>query len=247
MMNCIVNFKVNIFPTPYELAEKLADEMVKMVGDLEKNMKPISIALSGGSTPELLYSVLGDHFSTSVRWEKIHFFWGDERCVPPDNSDSNYTMAKRSLLGRINIPDTNIHRIRGENDPFEEACRYSLEISENTRKRDGLPVFDLVILGLGEDGHTASIFPSDANLMHSEKICDVTSHPVSKQKRITLTGRIINNADMVAFLVTGRNKAEIVEKIINKSSTAQNFPAFSIVPVYGKVQWFLDKEAGSLL
>jgi len=246
-MNFIVNYNVKIFPTPYELAEKFADEMVIMAADLEKAGKPFTIALSGGSTPELLYSVLGDHFSKSVRWENIHFFWGDERCVSPDNPESNYGMAKRSLLGRIDIPETNIHRIKGENDPDAEAARYSLEISENIRYRDGLPSFDLVILGLGEDGHTASIFPSDAMLMHSGKICEVAAHPVSWQKRITLTGRIINNADTVAFLATGRKKAEIVEKVINKRSSAQNFPAFGIVPVYGELLWFLDKEAGALL
>jgi 6-phosphogluconolactonase len=247
MMNSTVNFSIRIFPTPYELAEKCAEELVKMVAEAEHYNTPFCVALSGGSTPELLYSVLGDHFSKSVRWENIHFFWGDERCVLPDNPESNYGMARRTLLGKIIIPSSNIHRIRGEKDPYEEASRYSLEISEHIRKRDGLPVFDLVILGLGEDGHTASIFPSDSRLMHSERICEVASHPVSLQKRISLTGRIINNADRVTFLVTGRNKAEVVEKILNKSSSAQNFPAFSIVPVYGKLLWFLDKEAGSLL
>jgi len=185
-----------------------------MAAESEKVTTPFCIALSGGSTPELLYSVLGDHFSKSVNWENIHFFWGDERCVPAGSHESNFGMTHRSLLGKINIPASNIHRIRGEDDPAMEASRYAGEISDYTRKRDGLPVFDLIILGLGEDGHTASIFPSEANLMESEKICEVASHPVSMQKRITLTGRIINNADKVTFLVTGRKKAVIVEKII---------------------------------
>jgi 6-phosphogluconolactonase len=238
---------VRIFPTPYRLAEKFAEEMVQMAAESEKVTTPFCIALSGGSTPELLYSVLGDHFSKSVNWENIHFFWGDERCVPAGSHESNFGMTHRSLLGKINIPASNIHRIRGEDDPAMEASRYAGEISDYTRKRDGLPVFDLIILGLGEDGHTASIFPSEAKLMESEKICEVASHPVSMQKRITLTGRIINNADKVTFLVTGRKKAVIVEKIINKSSSAQNFPASGIVPSYGELLWFLDEDAASLL
>jgi 6-phosphogluconolactonase len=156
-------------------------------------------------------------------------------------------MARRSLLGKINIPASNIHRIRGESDPAEEASRYSLEIIEYTRQRDLLPVFDLIILGLGEDGHTASIFPSNMDLIDSFRICELASHPVTGQKRITLTGRLINNAEKVTFLTTGKKKAGIVEKILNKSYAAQNFPASMIVPVYGELEWFLDKDAASLL
>jgi 6-phosphogluconolactonase len=241
-----VDRSVRIFSTPYELAEKFAEEMVSMIAGTEKNNSLITIALSGGSTPELLYSVIGDHFSKSVNWQNVHFFWGDERCVPPDNPESNFGMTERSLFRKINIPSDNIHRIRGESDPAEEVSRYSLEIEEYSRKRDGLPVFDLVILGLGEDGHTASIFPSDIALMESESYCEVAYHPSGMQRRITLTGRIINNADRVTFLVTGRKKAEIVEKILNKRSSGQNLPASLIVPVYGELTWLLDKEAASL-
>jgi 6-phosphogluconolactonase len=238
---------VKIFPTPFELAEKLAEELVKMVAESEKTGTDFCIALSGGSTPELFYSVLGDHFSKSVRWENVHFFWGDERCVAPDSYESNYGMARWSLFEKITIPESNIHRIKGEHDPAGEASLYSLEIEKFTRKRDGLPAFDLIILGLGEDGHTASIFPSTLQLMDSKKICAVVSHPVSGQRRITLTGRIINNADKVTFLVTGRKKADIVDKILNKDPAALNFPAAMVVPIYGELFWFLDKEAASLL
>jgi 6-phosphogluconolactonase len=238
---------VRIFATPYELSEKFAEEIVKMIAESGKDNSPFTIALSGGSTPELLYSVIGDHFSNSVNWKNVHFFWGDERSVPPDNPESNFGMTSRSLFGKIRIPSNNIHRIRGESDPDKEVLRYSIEIEEYCRKRDGLPVFDLIILGLGEDGHTASIFPSNIKLMESVRICAVASHPVTMQKRITLTGRIINNADKVTFLITGKKKAEIVEKILNKGSYAENYPASLIVPVYGELIWFLDNEAASLL
>lgn len=134
---------LKIFSTPYKLAVNFADELVKMVIESEKVRTPFCIALSGGSTPELLYSVLGDHFSKSMKWENLHFFWGDERCVPPDSQESNFGMTHRSLFGKITIPASNIHRIRGEDDPAREASRYAREISECTRKRDCMPVFDL--------------------------------------------------------------------------------------------------------
>ena len=241
-----MSHSVRVFQTPDEMAQNFATILIKDLDRVEPDHF-YTIALSGGSTPELFYSVIGDHFSKSVKWENVHFFWGDERCVPPDSRESNYGMTRRSLFGKINIPESNIHRIRGEFNPAEEASRYALEIEKYTRKRDGLPLFDLIILGLGEDGHTASLFPSTPQLLDSEKICDVTSHPVSMQKRITLTGRILNNACRVAFLVTGGTKAEIVEKILNKSSSAQNFPASMIVPLYGELTWLLDKEAASFL
>ena len=238
---------VKIFATPYELAEKFADGLISMIIESAKEKKFFSVALPGGSTPELLFSLLGDHFSKSVPWEFVHFFWGDERCVSPDSPESNYGMTRRKLLEKINIPSSNIHRIRGEDDPEKEASRYSEEISDYTGKRNGLPLFNLVILGLGEDGHTASIFPENKELLNSDKICEVAVHPLTLQKRITLTGRVINNADSVNFLVTGAKKADIVEKIIKKNPIALNFPASFIVPVYGELRWLIDKEAGRLL
>jgi 6-phosphogluconolactonase len=239
---------IRIFNTPFELAGKFAEELVRMTAESANVSFPFTIALSGGSTPELLYSVIGDHFSKAVNWNNVHFFWGDERCVAPGDRDSNFGMAAKSLFSKINIPSENIHRIHGEEaDPFDEAARYSDEISEFTRKRNGLPAFDLIILGLGEDGHTASIFPSNILLMESDKVCDVVTHPLSGQKRITLTGRIINNAAVVTFLVTGLKKSDIVEKILNKGSASQNFPASMIVPAYGELIWFIDKEAAAFL
>jgi len=238
---------IKVFPSSYKLAEKFAEEMIHMIKESAKNMKSLTIALSGGSTPELIFTLLGENYAESVPWQFVHFFWGDERCVSPDNTESNYGMTKRALLSRINILSSNIHRIKGEDDPQKEARRYSEEISLFTRKRDGIPVFDLVLLGLGEDGHTASIFPGHPELLDSDKICEVAIHPETLQKRITLTGKVINNAEAVTFLVTGKKKEKIIERIFKNDISALNYPATYIVPVYGRLSWFIDKEAGMSL
>jgi 6-phosphogluconolactonase len=128
-----------------------------------------------------------------------------------------------------------------------EAARYSEEISGFTISRHGLPVFDLILLGLGDDGHTASIFPGHLDMFVSDKLCVTAFHPVTKQKRITLTGKVINNAENVTFLVTGKKKEGIVEKIFKNKPEAINYPAFYIVPYYGSLSWFLDEDAGRLI
>jgi 6-phosphogluconolactonase len=242
-----VESSINIFPTPFELAERFAEELVSMIRESENEGRIFTLALSGGSTPGLLFSVLGDHFSRSVSWKRVHLFWGDERCVPPEDIESNYGMAKKKLLEKIDLPLANIHRIRGEENPISEAARYSEEIKLFTQNRAGFPVFDMVILGLGDDGHTASIFPGNTELLTSQNVCEIAQHPKTFQRRITITCRVINNSQKVAFLVTGSNKAEIVEGIINKRASAKNFPASYIVPVDGKLSWFIDKEAARLL
>jgi len=242
-----LNRSYKIFPTPLELAEAFALDMVNLIKDAEKNQSPIMVALSGGNTPKMLFSVLADKHTKSVDWSYIHFFWGDERCVPPDDPESNYGVIRSLLFEKINIPEINIHRIRGEDDPEKEALRYSEEIINNMRSRNGLPAFDLIILGMGDDGHTASIFPENIGLLNSDKICEVAVHPVSGQKRVTITGKVINNADSIIFLVTGHAKSQIIEDIFKKRKTAAYFPAFHINSAHGKILWLLDENAAELI
>lgn len=242
-----MNRSLKIFPTPEELVHSFADDLVNFIKEAIENQHIVTIALSGGSTPKLLYTLLADKYSCSVDWQKVHFFWGDERCVPPDDIESNYGTAYRLFLSKINIPAANIHRIRGEDDPEMEAARYSTELINNVSTRDGLPAFNLIILGVGDDGHTASIFPGNLRLMDSEKVCEAAIHPVSGQKRVTITGRVINNADWITFLVTGLNKSNIVEDILGQHEIAVNYPASHIVPVHGNVSWILDKRAGKYI
>lgn len=238
---------VKIFPSPYLLVEKLAGELVRRIIESAEAKKKFTVALSGGNTPGLLYSYLSENFSRSVPWESVHLFWGDERCVPPESNESNYGSAERILIQKIGIPSENVHRIKGEDNPYTESVRYSGEIELFTGRKKDLPWFDFIILGIGEDGHTASIFPGNNHLFNSDKICEVTVHPETGQKRITITGRVLNNAGVVAFMVSGKKKAEVVRNIINKCPGYENYPAAEIDPYPGKLEWYLDQEAGSLL
>jgi len=235
--------KIQIFKTPVETAGKCGDYLIK----LADGIKPFNIALSGGSTPKLLFNYLAEKYSESTVWQEVHFYWGDERCVPPDDEESNYKMTKDFLFDKIQIPAANIHRVFGENNPEREAVRYSSEIKENLPQSNGLPLFDLVILGMGDDGHAASIFPHQIELLESQNICEVAEHPVSGQKRITLTGKVINNAKEIVFLVTGENKKEKVSEIRNHNGKWKTYPASLINPIDGKLTWYLDKAAAELL
>jgi 6-phosphogluconolactonase len=238
---------IKIFPTPQALAESLALELVNMINDASAERLPFTIALSGGNTPKLLFSVLGDKFASSVNWNNVHFFWVDERCVPPDDPESNFGMTNESLLRKIAIPQDNVHRIKGEEDPEAEAVRYSKEINDVVRQRKMLPCFDVVLLGLGEDGHTASIFPGNLHPLMSGNISETSVHPVSGQKRITLTGKVINNSNNIFFVVTGKNKAGLVKSIFYKEIKGKQYPAFYVLPDNGRLFWYLDINAGSLI
>lgn len=244
-MNMLKNNKV--FPTPQALAESLAFDLVNQIKNVDTSVNYFTIALSGGSTPRFLFTVLGDLYAGTVSWDKVHFFWVDERCVPPEDTESNFRMANETLFTKIEIPEENIHRIKGEADPVKEAERYSKEMLDFTVKRNRLPFFDIILLGMGEDGHTASIFPGYEHLFLTDKICAVVVHPSTGQKRITITGLVINNAASVFFLVTGKNKATIVNNILRDHNDKKQFPASFVKPTDGRLYWFLDAAAGSLI
>jgi 6-phosphogluconolactonase len=242
-----MNKQVKIYQTSDDLAETLAKEFSLMVSGTATGKAPFMVALSGGNTPKQLFNILGDSYSDAINWNNIHFFWVDERCVSPTDPDSNFRMTNEALLKKIKIPVNNVHRIQGESDPDAEAFRYSGEISNIVPVRNGIPCFDLTLLGIGEDGHTASIFPGNNDLFDTVKICSVALHPVTGQKRITLTGKVINNSSRIIFMVTGRNKASVTRKIIAGEDPEKQFPASFVEPVDGKLYWYIDSEAGSLL
>ena len=240
-----MNRSIKIFPTPQDLAESFASDLAKSINKAAEKNEYITVALSGGSTPRLSFSLLAEKYSQSVDWNYVHLFWVDERCVPPDDPESNFGMTNRFLLSRIKIPKKNIHRIRGEADPVKEAERYSAEIMKYTLQKNHLPSFNIMILGMGDDGHTASIFPGNTKLFSVKKFCDTAVHPVSGQRRITLTGKVINNAGEIFILVTGGKKAKIMNEIFSKNENSAMFPAAHINSNNGSTNWLLDEEAAN--
>ncbi|HOO94595.1 MAG TPA: 6-phosphogluconolactonase [Proteiniphilum sp.] len=204
----------------------------------------ITIALSGGSTPKSLFDYWAALPGGEIDWKRVKFFWGDERCVQPSHEESNFRMTKEHLFNRITVPEENIFRIQGENDPSEEAVRYGRLLQQELESENSIPTFDIVMLGMGDDGHTASIFPHQMELWDSETNCVAATHPVSGQQRVSLTGRVINAARNVAFLVTGSNKADKVQEIVSKPEVAEKkYPAARVQPESGNLYWFIDRQA----
>lgn len=235
--------KIKTYTTKQEVALNFSRYLAILIAA----KKTVHIALSGGSTPKIVFDELSKNFQEDIDWKGVHLYWGDERCVPPTDSDSNYKMTVDHLISKIHIPKENIHRIKGENVPAYEAERYSEVLVESIPQANGLPQFDLVILGMGDDGHTASIFPHEIDLWNSKNYCEVANHPDSGQKRITITGAIINNAATVAFLVTGSNKAVKLKEIINKKGDYNHYPATLVEPKSERLLWFLDTDAAAEL
>lgn len=236
-----------ISETAAQLARSFALEFKNICDDVIIEKGRINLAISGGNTPKLLFEILATDYKNKIDWERIFFYWADERCVSPESIESNYGMIRNILFEKINIPDSNIYRIHGENDPASEAVSYSELIKNNLKTENGFPKFDLILLGMGDDGHTASIFPDRLDLLNSEDICAVAVHPESKQKRITLTGKTINNADKIYFLVTGKGKSEVIFEILEKKYNYLKYPSSYIHPNKHFPVWYLDKEAASLL
>jgi len=235
---------VRIFPSADNLYRALAGMIIRDLDRLEPDQY-YSIALSGGTTPRQLFKLLSEEYADTIMWEKVLIFWGDERCVPADSNESNYNMTYDTLLQNILIPDTNIFRIRGEANPASEAAQYSSLVKDNLPEVNGIPQFDLMLLGVGEDGHTASIFPDQIGLFGSHHLFETAVKPDSGQKRITATGKLINNSAKVIFLVTGTGKANIVSEIVERKTGYEKYPASKINPGPGRLLWFLDKDAAS--
>jgi 6-phosphogluconolactonase len=233
--------KLKTFPDKESLARDFGDMLQQLASDRET----ISIALSGGSTPKVVFDILSAEYLQKIAWSKLRLFWGDERCVAPDDKESNYGMTKHHLIDKVPILPQHIFRVMGELEPKEAARQYVQTLTNELPLKNGLPEFDLVLLGMGDDGHTASVFPHEIHLWDTGNVCEVATHPESGQKRVTLTGNVINNAQNIVFLVTGSSKAEKVHEIINKKGQFNSYPA-SLVDT-DKSTWMLDEEAAKLL
>jgi 6-phosphogluconolactonase len=191
-----------------------------------------------------MYSLLAeDPYRSQLRWDRIHFFWGDERCVPPNDPQSNFRMASAALLSRVPVPLANIHRIKGEIEPTLAATEYEQELGSFFKARAAeMPRFDLLLLGLGTDGHTASLFPGTAALLEREKFCVANWIPKLDAWRITFTLPVINNSAQVMFLVAGADKAEVIRSI-RQGDRSHNYPAQNVDSINGRVVWLLDSAA----
>ena len=207
------------------------------------------MALSGGSTPKTLYQTLASpEWKTRFEWQKIHFLFGDERCVPPDHQDSNFNMAQASFFHPLAIPPNHIFRMKGEGeDPLPVAREYEQTIRQLTQTQPPtMPRIDLVLLGLGDDGHTASLFPGTSALQETKKIVTVGQAPTGIRSRLTLTLGVLNQAAMVLFLVTGKGKADMIRRILEPASEAdRSLPAAKITPESGQLVWMLDQAAAA--
>lgn len=232
-----------IFDDQYKLVKGFSEFFIKL---LDSSDGIFNVALSGGSTPKIWFDYIAKNYKDSIDWERVHFYWGDERCVPPEDQESNYGMTKKHLLDFIPIPEENVHRIKGELVPQKAVEQYITELSENIAE-DKIPIFELVILGLGDDGHTASIFPHQIDLWDSEESCVVATHPISGQHRVSISGQVINHAKAVAFLVTGEGKKERVHEIIQEDPRSAYYPASLVSPKDGTLHWFLDRPAATYI
>ena len=241
---------IKVFDNASEMAEELVEEFYRYTKELCEINQKVNIAISGGSTPLFFYRRLASFNSISLKkidWNKIHIFCVDERCVPPNHQDSNFGTADKLFLRTIDIPQENIHRIQGEKEPAEETLRYSDELKSNIPLKNSYPSFDWIFLGLGEDGHTASIFPDQLNLLFSNDFCESVEHPQTKQRRITLTGKVLINSRRITFLIIGETKQKAVKEIINNEPAARLYPASYIKSLGGKLEWYLDNQAAQYI
>ena len=235
-----------IYSDTEALAEAVAGDLQHFMRSSVESGRPAYLALSGGSTPLAVFRKLRDAMP-APDWTNVFFCWGDERCVPPDDPESNFRNANKLFFEPLGIPRPQILRIRGENDPVEEASRYGQMLLTRLPLENGVPVFDWIWLGIGEDGHTASLFPGETGLWNAPGPCVVALHPRTRQLRISITGNVINAARRVSFLVTGRNKAPVVKEIMFQEGDFREYPAASVNPVPGRLEWYMDREAASLL
>jgi 6-phosphogluconolactonase len=235
--------------TPQELFAAAAEEVVRTANEAVAQRARFTIVLSGGSTPKSLYNLLATNARTALPWDRMFFFWGDERHVPPTDPDSNYRMADETLLSKIPVPAGNVFRIKAENpDAAAVAEAYEQTILKFFQLKSGeIPNFDLILLGMGPDGHTASLFPGTTALQEKSHL--VVANWVEKMKthRITLTLPVLNAARCVTFLVSGTDKASVLRAVLEEDVPEEQYPSKLVRPATGKLIWLLDRAAASQL
>jgi 6-phosphogluconolactonase len=261
---------IQVFSSPELLADAVAQHIVTSAAEAISSRGRFTLVLAGGSTPRAAYSRLATHDSRlKLDWQRTHVLWGDERCVPPDDLRSNYRMAKEALLDRVPIPADQIHRIRGEDEPekaaaeYEDVLRSLLGCHPERSEGAGTPLpvntsrsgsfaslrmttgLDLVLLGLGEDGHTASLFPGQAAVHETVRWVVAVPAPDGTMWRVTMTPAVLNSASNVTFVVSGAGKALRLKQVLEGPYTPDLLPAQAIRPAQGRLTWMVDQAVVS--
>ena len=241
--------EIRTLTTPQELFAAAAEEVVRAANHAVAQRGRFTIALAGGSTPKSLYNLLATNARTTLPWDRMFFFWGDERHVPPTDPESNFRMVEEAMLSKVPVPPGNVFRIKTENP---EAAAAAEDYEKAIRKFFGLepgqfPRFDLILLGMGPDGHTASLFPGTAALQEKSRL--VVANWVEKMKthRISLTLPVLNEARCVTFLLSGTDKAPALKAVLEENVPSEQYPAKLVKPSDGKLIWLIDRAAASQL
>ncbi|MCX6132800.1 MAG: 6-phosphogluconolactonase [Ignavibacteriales bacterium] len=235
---------VTVYKDTSELEHNAAKEIARIMTTAINDRGVCFVALSGGETPRQIYRRLGmEPIKDQVNWNSVHLFFSDERSVSPNDAQSNYGMVERSLLSWIDIPRQNVHRLKGELDPLSAAEEYEADIRSAFGDKEMR--FDLVLLGVGEDGHVASIFPGTRVVDEEVALVRPAMNPSQPLQRITLTFPIINSAREILFLVSGKRKASIVQRVLATSKPTRDLPATMVRPAEGSLRWMIDHDAAS--
>ncbi len=241
--------EIRVLTTPQEVFAAAAEEVVRDANEAIKERGRFTIALSGGSTPKSLFNLLATNARTTLPWDHMYFFWGDERHVPPTDPDSNYKMADEAMLSKVPVPAGNIFRFKAENpdaaaiaDEYEKTLRKFFKVDA-----PDVPRFDLILLGMGPDGHTASLFPGTAALQEKSRLAVANWVEKLKTHRLSLTLPVLNAARYVAFLVSGTDKAAMVRTVLEEDAPGDQYPSKLVKPTDGKLIWIIDRAAASAL
>jgi 6-phosphogluconolactonase len=243
------NRLIRVFPDQATTASAAAELFVERAADTQAKRGVFYVSLSGGSTPRQFHALLAaSPLREKVDWSRIQFFWGDERCVPLNHPDSNYGMARDTLLDAVPVPADHIHRMRGEDDPARAAATYEAELRQVFGiAEDDIPIFDLLLTGMGPDGHTLSLFPRTDALDVTDRLVVANHVPQLNTNRITFTKTLANAAALVAFVIAGADKADALAEVLEGAPNAKQYPSQLIVPTIGELVYLVDAPAAAKL
>lgn len=240
--------QIIVLDTAEQLFVRAAEEIAHVAGEAICMHGEFNLCLTGGTTPARTYELLASRFELSVDWKEVQFYWGDERCVPPEDASSNYAMANRTMLSRLKLSPAQIHRVRGEDQPADAARQYEAELRKNFNLADGqFPRFDLMLLGLGDNCHMLSLFPGIPAIHEQHRLVVPVEVEDKIRHRVTMTAPVMNNSARIMFLVSGENKAAAVKRVLEGQDNPEQVPAHLVAPKDGVVIWMMDKGAASRL